>query len=104
MLLKLAQHLLTNVCVCGWVGVQVLLELAQHLLTLGNFNGAKTYFRYACQESPIKEPYYTQTRPTDIGIPQVCMSREKSETGTKEETETETETEGGKERKRDRQR
>ena len=26
--------------------------------------------RYACQKSPIKEPYYTPKKPTDIGRPQ----------------------------------
>ena len=36
--------------------------------------------RYAYQKSPIKEPYYTQKRPTDICIPQGASEGEAGDT------------------------
>ena len=41
-------------------------------LTAHNFpEGMAVAIRYACQKSPVKEPYYTQKRPTNMGAPQV---------------------------------
>ena len=64
-------------CVCVCVRVFVWADpWWMNRRTITMIKRVPTQWRCARQKSPIKEPYYTQKRPTDIGIPQVCTPKE----------------------------
>ena len=71
--------LMLRICCGGSCRLLMLPKVMFQRLGLDQGEGAKALLAQqdaqVCKKTPNKEPYYTQKRPIDIGIPQVCMPK-----------------------------